>query len=267
MSFDAVVWAWEQDVDAAELLVLLSLADIANENGSLYASYGYIAKRCRRSERHARSVVAGMEGRLLSREERPGRTDLITLLIPEEFTVRRKGAADLETGKRGRPRKTPAIHEENPGNLALKLVTQFADEPLEEPKKEPRESLTRAWMEKFPEWYALYPKHCARGRAEKAWRDIPEVLRKRGQTFDDLMFLTSRFAASVGPDKKYIPHPASWLNAEGWNDEIITEGQADAHRRPERADRVQQRTATLFLPMAAGAQEALNRRRGRWGID
>jgi hypothetical protein len=29
----------------------------------------------------------------------------------------------------------------------------------------------------------------------------------------------------------YIPHPATWLNAKGWEDEVIDAGQANGSKR------------------------------------
>jgi DNA-binding MarR family transcriptional regulator len=71
-------------------------------------------------------------------------------------------------------------------------------------------------IEKFEEWYNLYPRHQARGHAEVAYeRALVKI------DHETLCELTRKFADSDigrGP-KKYIPYPATWLNGERWLDE------------------------------------------------
>lgn len=68
-----------------------------------------------------------------------------------------------------------------------------------------------AKIEDFDLFWNLYPKHEAKGAAEKAWAkvpiaDRPEVLQK---------LKAFRFPV----DRQFIPLPASWLNAKRWLDE------------------------------------------------
>lgn len=68
----------------------------------------------------------------------------------------------------------------------------------------------------FAEFYFVWPKKKNRPAAEKAWAKAV----KRAPA-------DSIYAAAVAytsnphrPEKQYIPYPATWLNAEGWNDEL-----------------------------------------------
>ena len=75
----------------------------------------------------------------------------------------------------------------------------------------------------FAIWYQYYPKHVARGAARKAW--LAAV--KSKVDVDDLLAATKRFAEKVRRDQtdpKFVPHPATWLNAERWLDEDRVEG-------------------------------------------
>lgn len=268
MSFKAFVWAWEQETaNASELLVLLTLADIAGESGHVFASAAYIAKKCQRSERHVRSVLFDLENRFISSKERPGRTDLITLLIPREFLVRMDGYlldGDLESGKRGRPRKRPAPDAEKVGISLQKGVTPLADEPSTEPEDEPKDVILRT-PEPFEAWWAIYPRKAAKKEARKAWAQMTGEIAKL--TLAELMIRTSAFAESVvHKDPEHIAHPATWLRGERWNDELPNRSQTDEQPpRTASLDRGADQHSARVETMVDGARQALDRRR-RWTL-
>jgi hypothetical protein len=87
----------------------------------------------------------------------------------------------------------------------------------EEGKKERKES--RASSE-FEAWYTAYPRKKSRKAAESAYR---KVIDSGEISAADLLARTVAYAASVKdtpPDqRRYIPHPASWLNSGGYLDE------------------------------------------------
>lgn len=71
--------------------------------------------------------------------------------------------------------------------------------------------------ERFERFYAAYPKKRSRGVAEKAFaklRPSEELLATM------LASLAMRAVSGTWVDPQFIPHPASWLNAQGWLDEI-----------------------------------------------
>ncbi|MFH1614890.1 MAG: hypothetical protein ABIG61_07390 [Planctomycetota bacterium] len=71
---------------------------------------------------------------------------------------------------------------------------------------------------RFNRFWAVYPRRVAIGNAKKVWAKIKP---------DDN--LTQKMITAIGKqamahgwyrDKKFCPHPATWLNAERWNDEV-----------------------------------------------
>jgi hypothetical protein len=69
----------------------------------------------------------------------------------------------------------------------------------------------------FDEFYSKFPKKVARKDAVKAWsRLTAEQQQKALAAIDDHV----RMWTAEGRDKQYIPHPASWLNGERFDDEI-----------------------------------------------
>lgn len=265
MSFKAFVWAWGQELAKDEhLIVLLALADICNESGTLYASHAYIAKHARRNERTVRRALAAMDGGAITISERPGRTDLIRLNIPAEFMVSFPKEEEHEQGKRGRPRKTLAKVSENPGHGDGKPPTKESDEP-----KTLTGGLTtvvKSTREAFEIWWKAYPLKKAKDAAarafESAWGRV-----EGDNRLDVLLSAIAPYADECRRLDRRLKHPATWLNGGCWNDEPDTTNRSQTDGQSTRsptanADRQQQRIATL-RPMAEGAQEALNRRRGR----
>jgi phage replication O-like protein O len=80
--------------------------------------------------------------------------------------------------------------------------------------------LTAELQDRFDRFYAAYPLKKSRGTAEKAFgklRPDDELVAQM------LAGLEQRKASGTWIDPRFIPYPASWLNAKGWLDEVQTE--------------------------------------------
>lgn len=87
------------------------------------------------------------------------------------------------------------------------------------PAPESKPPAVVAVVDRFPEWYDLYPRKKARAAAEKAWA---QVTRKTdpGVIIDGLLrHLPSLRAKIERGDGRFVPYPASWLRAGCWEDE------------------------------------------------
>ncbi len=83
----------------------------------------------------------------------------------------------------------------------------------------PSPSQKSVLMYRFDRFWSVYPKKKSKGEAEKAWKSIKP---------DEQLLAT--MIATIGRAKKswewlreggqYIPHPATWLRAKGWEDDI-----------------------------------------------
>lgn len=88
-------------------------------------------------------------------------------------------------------------------------------------KREPKRAEPAGTLQdRFDRFYAAYPKKKSRITAEKAFAKLNP----------DEQLLTAMLAgieramtSGTWSDPKFIPHPATWLNAGGWTDEIQTE--------------------------------------------
>lgn len=93
--------------------------------------------------------------------------------------------------------------------------------------------------ELFAEFWIYYPRKVGKVTARKAW----DRARKR---IDHATILTGCIDLANDPnlpDKQYIPHPATWLNRDGWEDEPYPEPghrpgsvEAERQRRSQRWD-------------------------------
>jgi len=70
----------------------------------------------------------------------------------------------------------------------------------------------------FNAWYKLYPRKVARAAAERAWAKAV----KKVEAEKIVAGLEHQLSALKAKDKEYIPHPATWLNQERWDDEVCS---------------------------------------------
>jgi uncharacterized protein YdaU (DUF1376 family) len=147
----------------------------------------------------------------------------------------RKAATARANGSKGGRRKPTAGLEKNPvgshpvsDGLAKQTQALANQEPLtinQEPltiNQEPikRDSVKRKIApELFNVFWSAYPKHVAKKDAIRAFEKLPpgrEVL-------DSILAAIAVQSESLDWQKnggQYIPHPATWLNARRWEDEL-----------------------------------------------
>lgn len=85
----------------------------------------------------------------------------------------------------------------------------------DEREREPANHYPKA----FEDWWDRYPKKVGKRKALAEWRRAtkridPETLNEKTNMF-------AAFHAHEGTDKQYIPNPTTWLNRDGWDDDLI----------------------------------------------
>lgn len=79
--------------------------------------------------------------------------------------------------------------------------------------------------ESFEVFWKAYPKKKSKGDAERAFKKV----NPGEQLLTTMLATIERAKKSVDwqkDDGQYIPHPATWLNAKGWEDEYLEKGGA-----------------------------------------
>jgi hypothetical protein len=71
----------------------------------------------------------------------------------------------------------------------------------------------------FDSFWASYPRKKSKGQAERAWAKLQPDEQLQGRILSALELAKTSADWTENP-KKYIPYPATWLNAKGWEDEV-----------------------------------------------
>lgn len=203
-------------VSASEKLLLLVLANYADEHMTCWPSHKRMAADTCLTERTILSLLKGLEAkRLISRRERKRgdgsrTTDAITLHFSGEITSPHEETSDAMVGKLTAP-----------GGAEISPLTTFEPSLNHQTKPPPADE-----PDGFDEWWEAYPRKVAKGSARKAYKAAlkkakPEVL------------LASLRAHAFSPELRYQPHAATWLNGECWLD---SEAATSPSSRPGAAD-------------------------------
>lgn len=89
--------------------------------------------------------------------------------------------------------------------------------PSLEPSKEPNTSSKDDEVNYyFDQLWSLYPRKVGKGQARKAFK----AASKKADFYDLLPKLMDYVQTLEGKDKQFIPHLATWLNGERWEDEV-----------------------------------------------
>lgn len=69
-------------------------------------------------------------------------------------------------------------------------------------------------------WHA-YPRHVGKGAARSAFIKAMKIC--DGDTIIQAAIKYAKHCDEMGTDRQFIPHPATWLNAERWEDDLESE--------------------------------------------
>ena len=75
-----------------------------------------------------------------------------------------------------------------------------------------------ASLSDFKVFWALVPRRVGKKAAERAWRAVE----RRGESVEAIEGMRAYAAAFAqsGTELKYVPHPSTWLNRRGWEDDL-----------------------------------------------
>lgn len=194
---------WRLDMPTTDKMVLLALADAANDDGvtwmALESREGVKLDLIKKTSL-SRRAVQGALSRLcaagyLTRVDRPGKGVVWTVkgctsCAPQQM----RPAADAPGGAPDAPKPSDK------------------HQPTSEAKAS---SVVRAPAQ-FEEFWKAYPKRKSKGDAEKAFAKACRIIG------DDALAVILAGVERALPgwgDPQFIPYPASWLNDRGWEDE------------------------------------------------
>jgi hypothetical protein len=229
----ARVWAHSQRKDG-ELLVMLALADFANDAGESWPSIPVLAAKARLTDRQARRVLIKLEqaGEIRCVKSNGGRNRRNHYFIclsenPDNITLTKlQGKNNTVTSDRKTLTSTPGALIRH-----RSVNKKDATEPTDSLSTKSKRKLTRSdpvAPQAFERFYQAFPKHVGRHDALKAWLK----LKPDDGLIAVIMAAVERYAAEVrDTTPKFILHPATWLNGRRWEDEPAN-GNGNGHVKP-----------------------------------
>lgn len=111
-------------------------------------------------------------------------------------------------------------------------ATEIPQIKLKENKlnKETKQRKTKTLSQRFDVFWQAYPRRKSKGQAEKVFANI-DPSRQLLATMLATIERAKKSSDWKKDDGRFIPHPATWLNAKGWEDEFQEKReQNEAHR-------------------------------------
>lgn len=141
MSIKIMTEVWELDLQASQKIVLLALADAANDEGRCWPGMASLSKKCSKSERTVQAMLVELEGLgHLSREQVPGRGCYYTV-HPRNSRTPEKTAPP----KNSHPAKSaPPQNSRQPPQNSRQTPAKSAPKPSMNPKEPSNTNTERA---------------------------------------------------------------------------------------------------------------------------
>lgn len=205
MSLKVMAWAWEQaTASSGEKLVLLALADHANDDGQCWPGMERIGQKCGMGKRQVsnhvqRLIEAGLLGTTRRcRDDHKYSTYLYQLNLTSS-------GSGVPLGQQQQSSTGPAEAE-------------FRAEPSVENRKDEPSLSSSSVDDGFAEFWAIYPRKIGKGGARASYR---RALKKADHK--TLMAGLHLYNLTRPKEAHYICHPTTWLNQERWSDDMNTE--------------------------------------------
>lgn len=129
MSIKLMTAVWEIDLPASDKLVLLALADCANDEGGCWPSMATLVKKCSKAERTVQASIKSLaEGGHITRDERPGKGCFYTV-HPRNICTPAKSAPPQKTTQ------TPAESADKPSRTIIVEEAKASPTKRAKPKK------------------------------------------------------------------------------------------------------------------------------------
>jgi hypothetical protein len=208
MSIRVMTWAFEQRIPANIKIVLLSLADNANDDGYCWPSQETIAYKSSVSVRNLRRLITQLEERGLIRVERRNDRD----------------------GHRASNGYYVGLPDKMAGGPTGQIDTAYRPTvSSQEPSVEPPKIDTAGEPDLFDAFWEKYPKKVAKADAQRAWA---KAIKKTPPA--EIIAGLERLLPGFSPDLSFVKGPAAWLNGQRWTDDFIPPSSSTRQGQPQR---------------------------------
>ena len=256
MSVKALTWAFEQPISATEKVVLLALADHANEHGLCWPSVSTLMKRANVGERTVQRAIQSLEeGGFITRERRSREngsdtSNLYRLMFERTSTetcgnvrkpTERSGGVNLAPHTDTHPIPMPKGIETHKEGDVIQTggVTQTGGEGVIQTGGEgglhdtPRTVIKNHQIEpsisydaEFAEFWAAYPSRQPHSNPKvRAKEKYIHLRRKENVSHETIVNGAKAYAiAMLGRDTLYIAQAVTWLNQRRFEDDYPVAG-------------------------------------------
>lgn len=200
---------WRTNLPTTEKMILLVIADHATDEGdNAWPSQQTIATRASCNVRTVQRTINELaaKGYLWVQKRGGGSANCRDDRRPHRYTI----VLSKLRGDKTTPRKEERPDIDDTNDPTLTTATGRLSRPMKHPKETPLET-----PGEFEIFWKIYPRKTAKGAARKAWDKLTAT--------DQLAAVAGakRFAADPNREETFTPYPATWLNAEQWEDEPL----------------------------------------------
>jgi hypothetical protein len=194
---------WRTDLPTVEKMVLLVIADHANDEGTQsYPSQATMAKKASVSIRTIQRAVNALcaQGYIRMFKHSGGSADCRDDRRPHLYQINiEKLRGDNMSGRQ-------AVVNEATLTTTTGRLSRPMNHPNDPSKKHPE----------FDAFWKIYPRKVAKAAALKAWIKAVQLVAP-----EIIIEGATRYANDPNRHPSYTAHPATWLNAERWGDEPL----------------------------------------------
>lgn len=221
-----------------DLLVLLALADYADQHGEAWPSVKSVARKVRMAERTVQRAFRRLAslGEITIRVSGGSHgANLYRVILPDEGGDKMSGVTNCRGDNWDREGVTPASPNPSEETVIKKNIYTPSGDILSPPEEAAHTSLSctqqpantlrsqdsplNGQQTEFEIFWQAYPRKRAKGDAARAWAKI----RPDAQLRAEILAAIERAKTSADwatENGQFIPYPAKWLKTRGWEDEL-----------------------------------------------
>lgn len=217
MSIRIMSQVWESGPeDRGELLVMLALADFADDRGRCWPSIATIAKRARMTTRSAQRILRKLQDdgavKISTGSARHGCNEYV--LTPDARVTPDTMSPLTPVSPPPDARVTPPLTPASPEPSLNHQEPSILSCALSAPDREP---------DRFQDFWDQYPHRNGAKKGKEAARKRWQAAIKARASPDQIIAGAMRYASDRQVIQGYAKDPATWLNQKGWEDDVETD--------------------------------------------
>jgi hypothetical protein len=202
IAIQSAVWQHSKFKGTA-LLLLLAIADFADDDGQAYPSVATLARKIRSKPRNTQKILRQLQD--------SGELEIELGCGPHGTNLYRVHSST------GVNHRTGVYSSTRGGALEGRLPLSCRTPKPSMNHQEPSCAFAVLQISRFPDFWKTYPKKRNKGDAEKSWKK--QKLDSKADEIIRAVQIQKTWPDWLQDNGKFIPHPATWLNAKGWDNE------------------------------------------------